>query len=179
MFIFGRFFHQPKLFMKNLIYAFLALAIIISCQQPSTTSTEKATATIDKVSETGYDAELAAECGADEYGMHQYVMAFLKRGPNRDQDSLEAANLQKAHMENIGKLAEAGKLVLAGPFFGDGDMRGIYIFDVKTVEEAKALTETDPAIQAGSLVMELHPWYGSAALMKVNEMHTKVAKTPI
>ena len=111
--------------------------------------------------------------------MRQYVMAFLKRGSNRDRDSLATANLQKAHMENIGKLAEAGKLVLAGPFFGDGDIRGIYIFDVKTVAEAKALTETDPAIQAGSLIMELHPWYGSAALMKINELHERVAKTPI
>lgn len=164
--------------MKNLLYSFLALAAIISCQQPTTTPTDKATA-IDKAVTTGYDAALAAECGADEYGMHQYVIAFLKRGPNRDQDSLTAAKLQTAHMENIGRLAEAGKLVLAGPFFGDGDLRGIYIFDVKTIEEAKALTETDPAIQAGSLVMELHQWYGSAALMKINELHNRVAKTPI
>ena len=35
---------------------------------------------------------------------------------------------------------------------------------------------TDPAVQAGRLVMELHPWYGSAALMTVNETHKRVAK---
>lgn len=170
---------DQSIFMKNLLYSFLVLVIILSCQQPNNSSLENANTTPIEESTKGFDAELAAECGADEYGMRQYVMAFLKRGPNRDRDSLEAVNLQRAHMDNIGKLAEAGKLSLAGPFLDDGDIRGIYIFNVKTIEEAKALTETDPAIQAGSLVMELHPWYGSAALMKVNEMHTKVAKTPI
>ena len=45
-------------------------------------------------------------------------------------------------MANIGKMAEMGKLIVAGPFFGNDEMRGIYIFDVQTIEEAKALTET-------------------------------------
>lgn len=126
-----------------------------------------------------YDSTLAAKLGADEYGMKKYVMAFLKAGPNRDQDSITAVGLQRAHMENINRLAEEGKLILAGPFLDGGDMRGIYIFDVSTIEEAKALTETDPAIQAGRLVMELHPWYGSAATMMINEWHEKVQKTKI
>jgi uncharacterized protein YciI len=126
-----------------------------------------------------YDPQLAEELGADEYGMKQYVMAFLKRGPNRDRSPEEAQALQRAHLDNIGRMAEAGQLILAGPFMDDGDIRGIYIFDVKTVEEAQALTETDPAIQAGSLIMELHPWYGSAALMKLSEIYPKLAKEEI
>ncbi len=69
-----------------------------------------------------------------------------------------------------------GKLVLAGPFMDEGDLRGIYIFNVTTIEEAQSLTETDPAIQAGSLVMELKPWYGSAALMGVNSEHDRISK---
>ena len=56
------------------------------------------------------------------------------------------------------------------------NLRGIYIFNVESVEEAKKLTETDPAIKAGSLVMELHPWYGSAALGLVNKYHDKISK---
>lgn len=126
-----------------------------------------------------FDAALAEKLGADQYGMRRYVMAFLKSGPNRGQDSTEAAQLQRAHMDNIGRLAEAGKLSLAGPFLDGGDIRGIYIFNVETIEEAKALTETDPAIQAGRLVMELHPWYGSAALMQVNDVHKKLSKEDI
>lgn len=126
--------------------------------------------------ETRYDEELANELGADDYGMRQYVMAFLKAGPNRGQDSTRAAELQRAHLDNIRKMAEEGDLVLAGPFMDDGEIRGIYIFDVRTVEEARKLTETDPAVQAGRLEMELHPWYGSAALMKVNDIHGQISK---
>lgn len=126
----------------------------------------------------GYDVGLATKLGADDWGMHRYVLAFLKVGPNRNQDSITAAELQAAHMANIERMAENGDLALAGPFLDDGELRGIYIFDVETVEEARTLTETDPAIQAGRLEMELHPWYGSAALMQVNEVHQKLMKNP-
>ncbi|MCB0521002.1 MAG: hypothetical protein H6577_19920 [Lewinellaceae bacterium] len=120
------------------------------------------------------DTALAQSLGADEYGMKQYVMAFLKSGPERSQNKEEAMRLQKAHLDNISRMAREGSLLLAGPFLDNGDIRGIYIFNVKTVEEAQALTETDPAIKAGRLVMELHPWYGSAALMKLNEIHNQL-----
>jgi uncharacterized protein YciI len=123
-----------------------------------------------------FDEALAAELGADDYGMKQYVMAFLKAGPNRDQDSSEASALQQAHLDNINRMAEEGTLLLAGPFLDDGEYRGIYIFNVKTVEEAEALTHTDPAIQAGRLVMDLHPWYGSAALSELTDIHKRISK---
>jgi uncharacterized protein YciI len=129
--------------------------------------------------EIKFDARLAEEYGADEYGMKLYVMAFLKRGPNRTKDEEKAKELQSAHLANINKLAEEGKLVLAGPFGGDGDIRGIYVFDTSDIEEATSWTATDPAIQAGSLEMDLVQWYGSAALMAINDLHDKVAKTPI
>ena len=120
------------------------------------------------------DTALAKQIGADDYAMKQYVMAFLKKGPNRDRSPEESAQLQKAHMDNIGRLADKGKLILAGPFLDDGDIRGIYIFNVTSVEEAEKLTATDPAIKAGSLIMELHPWYGSAGLMMVNKIHNSL-----
>ncbi|MBD3225666.1 MAG: hypothetical protein GF313_13135 [Caldithrix sp.] len=123
-----------------------------------------------------YDAALAAKLKADDYGMSRYVMALLKAGPNRDQDSTTAAELQKAHLKNIRRLAKENKLVLAGPFLDDGEIRGIYIFNVTSLEEAQKLTGTDPAIKAGRLEMELHPWYGSAALKKVNEIHKSIEK---
>lgn len=118
----------------------------------------------------------AAPVAADDYGMRRYVMAFLKAGPNPERPPEEAQALQRAHLDNIRRMAAEGKLVLAGPYMDDGEVRGIYLFDVVSLEEAEALTATDPAVQAGSLVMELHPWYGSAALMKVNEIHAKIAQ---
>ncbi|MGE0560337.1 MAG: YciI family protein [Flavobacteriales bacterium] len=123
-----------------------------------------------------FDSVKAANYGADEYGMKQYVMAFLRKGPNRPTDKVLADSLQKAHLANISKMADEGKLVVAGPFLNDGDLRGIYIFNVATIEEAKQLTETDPAIIAGSLTMELLPWYGSAALIEINALHKTLAK---
>lgn len=126
-----------------------------------------------------FDSILAKKFEADDYGMKKYVVAFLKKGPNRDFSSEEAKDLQQAHMEHIGKMAEEGKLVLAGPFFGDGDLRGIFVFNVATLKEAEALTSADPAVIAGSLEMELIEWYGSAALMGVNEVHKTLSKKGI
>ena len=164
--------------MKPILLLILASScfLLMQCQQSAPTQAEQPATTSETIT---YDSLTAQKWGADEYGMKPYVMAFLKAGPNRDQDSLAAAQLQEAHMANINRMAEEGKLVLAGPFLDGGDIRGIYIFDVRTVEEAKALTETDPAIQAGRLVMELHPWYGSAAMMELNKLHPKGAKKGI
>ena len=131
------------------------------------------------ISEAVYDSTLATKYGADQYGMKSYVIAFLKRGPNRNKDSIQAAQLQRAHLENINRLAEEGILLLAGPFFGDGDLRGIYVFDVNTIEEAEKLTETDPLIQSGGLIMELHKWYGSAAVMAIPEIHKKLEQVNV
>ncbi len=123
-----------------------------------------------------YDEALAKSLGADEYGMKTYVMAFLKRGPNPPLDSIESVRLQAAHMKNISRLAEAGKLVLAGPFYGNDSLRGIYLFDTSSLDSALKWTNTDPAIQYGSLKLEMKKWYGSAAVMEVNTIHDAISK---
>lgn len=126
-----------------------------------------------------YDEAAAREFVADEYGMRKYVLAFLKRGPNRPTDKRKAEELQVAHLKNIDRMAAEGKLALAGPFLDDGELRGIYVFCVDSLGEAEALTRSDPAVQAGSLVMELREWYGSAALMAVNALHARLEKKSI
>ena len=129
------------------------------------------------VAQSTYDEALAKKLGADERGMKKYVMAFLLRGDRVAEYTPEQRQeIQAGHMANISKMADMGKLIVAGPFFGNDDLRGIYIFDVQTLEEAKALTETDPAIQAGVLKMDLKEWYGSAALMMLPELYPKVTK---
>jgi uncharacterized protein YciI len=126
-----------------------------------------------------FDAALAKKLGADDYGMRQYVMAFLKTGPTKITDKAELAKLQNAHMQNIERLAKEGKLAVAGPFMDDKGIEGILIFNVKTVEEAKALTETDPGIKAGVFAMELHPFYCSAALVEIAAIHERIQKKGI
>lgn len=169
---------------KHIYSAIFPLLLgLAACQQSAQPPSPQAQATdlytLVREGGTGYDSVFAQKLGADNYGMKRYVLAFLKRGPNRSQDSVTAANLQKAHLENIIRLAEAGKLVLAGPFMDDGETRGIYVFDVTSVEEAQKLTETDPAIQAGRLVMELHPWYGSAVLPLITPLHKHLEKKSV
>ena len=125
-----------------------------------------------------YNAELAHQLGADDYGMKKYVMAFLKRGPTKLSGE-EAEQLQNAHLKNIIRLADEGKLVVAGPFRDDGEVRGIFILNAETVEEAKKLTESDPAVQRGTRQFELRPWYGSAALLEVNRLHKTIEKKSV
>lgn len=156
------------------IFFFYLLVFIAACD-----TTQPEESTIAATEPNGYNQALAQKLGADDYGMKTYVMAFLKAGPNRSTDSLEAAQLQRAHLDNIIRLAEQGTLVLAGPFMGDGEIRGIYVFDVESIAEAEELTSTDPAIQKGSLVMELRQWYGSAAIMEVNRIHEQIARIQI
>ena len=127
----------------------------------------------------GYDSARAKKLGADEHGMKRYVMAFLKRGKTKLTDSIARKELQKKHLENITRLAEEGKLIVAGPFLENKDIRGIFIFNVESVEEAQKLTASDPAIQAGTLEMELHPWYGSAALIDTLQIHQTLEKKSI
>ena len=85
--------------------------------------------------------------------------AFLTRGEKWTPEKTPATEeIQKGHMANMNRLAEMKKLIAAGPFGDDGRLRGIFVFRVASLDEAKALTATDPAVQAGRLAMELHTW---------------------
>jgi uncharacterized protein len=125
-----------------------------------------------------YDADLAKKLGADERGMKMYVLCILKTGPKdseikgKDRDAIFAG-----HFANIGKLAGEGKLAVAGPFEkNDKNWRGLYIFNVATIAEAEKLVVLDPAVKAGVFVPDLTLWYGSAAMMTVNETHQRLTK---
>lgn len=93
--------------------------------------------------------------------MKEYYFVLLTKGENRTQDSATAAKIQEAHIANINRLAKEEKLSIAGPFGDDGNWRGIFILNAKSLEEAKQWCETDPAIQAGRLQYEIHPWWGA------------------
>jgi uncharacterized protein YciI len=123
-----------------------------------------------------FDAELAKTVGADEYGMRGYVLVVLKTGPTPLPAGKERDEMFKGHFANINRLASERKLALAGPFDGVNGWRGLFILAVSDIAEAKRLTETDPVISNGEMVAEYHKYYGSAALMLVNDGHNKVAR---
>jgi uncharacterized protein YciI len=114
---------------------------------------------------TKYNKLLADSLGADEYGMKSYMFVILKTGAKqvKDKDSLNI--LFKGHMNNINRLVDIKKLVVAGPFEkNENSYRGLFILNVNTKEEALDLLRTDPAIAAGIFDTEIFKWYGSAAL---------------
>lgn len=124
-----------------------------------------------------YDEKLAKELGADENGMKTYIFCILKTGTNTTATKEEKTKYFEGHMANIKRLADEGKLIVAGPFMkNDRNYRGIFIFNCATVEEAQKLVETDPAVKAKIFEAELTPWYCSAALMTVPSTHKKITK---
>lgn len=150
--------------MKNILYT-----LLLCCGVTANAQTDNL---------NPYDEKLAKELGADEYGMKQYIFCILKTGANTTATPDEKKKYFEGHMANINKLAEEGKLVVAGPFMkNDRNYRGIFIFNCTTIEEAQKLVETDPAVKAKLFEVELTPWYSSAALMQVGKNHDKVAKT--
>lgn len=124
-----------------------------------------------------YDEKLAKELNADEYGMKTYVLAILKTGTEKSLSKAKQDSVFKGHMVNIGKLVTDGKLIVAGPLGkNDKSYRGIFILDVPTIEEARKLVDTDPAIQSKLLDADLIIWYGSAALKETLKIHSKIEK---
>ena len=100
----------------------------------------------------------------DSSSMIQYFVALLYSGPARDADDAEIQRIQVAHRNRIRELIDSGEMVLAGPFGDGGELRGLFVYDVASMAEAEALAGSDPAIQAGRLRAEIHPWWGLRSL---------------
>ncbi len=93
-------------------------------------------------------------------------LGFLRRGDKWTPEKTPATEeLQKAHLANINRLAELKKLVVACPFGDNTNLRGIFVFRVASLEEAKALAETDPAVKAGRLAIDMHAWMVPAGVL--------------
>ena len=93
--------------------------------------------------------------------MQKYFVVFLKAGPERSQSQKEAESIQQAHLDYLSKVYEEGHTSITGPFGDDGDIRGIVIYNTATLEQARSLAEQDPAVKAGRLHVEVHPWWAA------------------
>ncbi|MBN1821831.1 MAG: hypothetical protein JXR31_13560 [Prolixibacteraceae bacterium] len=99
--------------------------------------------------------------GDTTYTMKRYVFMLLDSGGTVSKDSTEAAYYQQLHLNHLNSMAESGKLMVAGPFEGGGDHRGLLIFDVETVDEALKLEGEDPSVKSGRLKMNAFYWWGA------------------
>jgi uncharacterized protein YciI len=146
---------------------YLLLFIICTCF---------AKGTFGQSTNPAYDSTLAKKLNADDYGMKKYVMVLLKTGSVTNLDKAKTDSLFSGHMRNINKLADDGRLVVAGPFFKNDKYRGLFILNADSIEEGRKLVDTDPAVQAKLLEPEFLLWYGSAALAETLSIHKKIEK---
>jgi uncharacterized protein len=92
-----------------------------------------------------------------------YYIYILRKGPIwTAEETPELEALQAAHLANMRRLADLGKIVINGPlldsFETSGELRGIGVFKTSTFDEAESLISTDPMVKAGHLAFELHTW---------------------
>jgi uncharacterized protein YciI len=124
-----------------------------------------------------YDSTLAKSLDADDYGMKGFVLVILKTGSNTTIDKEFINKCFTGHMENINRLVDLGKLIVAGPLGkNDKTYRGIFILNTTDLKEAEEMLQTDPAIKEKLLDAELYKWYGSAALPVYLEASDKIWK---
>ncbi len=101
-----------------------------------------------------YDRKLAGKLGGDDYGMKQYFWVILKTGSNTTTVREFIEECFRGHMDNINRLAEEGTLIVAGPLGkNENNYRGIFILDkINSIDDAKELLQTDPALATGQWV---------------------------
>jgi uncharacterized protein YciI len=131
------------------------------------------------ISNKNFDKQLAEKLGADDYGMKMYYLVILKTGVNATADQQLINESFRGHLDNINRLVEEGKMIVAGPLEkNEKSYRGIFILnDIDTVEEAREILNTDPAIKNGLLDYEIYGWYGSAALPEYLPFSDKIWKS--
>ena len=115
---------------------------------------------IEKLKEKGFQVfSYVDDATKDTVIMQQYFMAFLKKGPNRNQSEEEATKLQEAHQAHLGRMYELGYADISGPFGDDGELRGVTVYNVPTLKMADSLANLDPMMKAGRLKVEIKPWW--------------------
>lgn len=130
------------------------------------------------ISNPNYNKALADKLGSDDYGMKTYFLVILKTGTNTTTDKQLISESFKGHMNNINKLVDENKLIVAGPFAkNEKNYRGIFILNnIQSAEQATQLLLTDPAIKNKLLDYEIFTWYGSAALPEYLPFSDKIWK---
>jgi uncharacterized protein YciI len=97
---------------------------------------------------------------AQDHKLVQFQMAILKKAPKWNSTSKDDRNqILHQHLANVIAMLQSGKAVAAGPFGDDSDLGGIFILRAASTDEAKSWVDADPAVKAGLLAVEMHPWF--------------------
>ncbi|MCY1076674.1 YciI family protein [Archangium lansingense] len=105
---------------------------------------------------------------APQMDFEKHYLVILRRGPSWTPEvTPEAERIQSEHIAHLTRMAETGKLVIAGPFGEQQDptFRGMCLYKTGTLEEARKLAEEDPAVKTGRLKVEVMAWYTEKGYM--------------
>src|SRR5690242_9915868 len=93
---------------------------------------------------------LSAQPAAQRSRPAPYYVVFLRPDPARQTLSKEdGERMQKDHMANIRKMADAGVLVSAGPFEDQvRTISGIFVLKADSLERAQEIAAQDPTVVA-------------------------------
>jgi uncharacterized protein YciI len=96
---------------------------------------------------------------AEPPAFEQYTLVLIKSGDHWSPNTPEFMDVMKQHHAFVQQMTDQGNLAVAGPFplSDHRELRGIAIFRVGAEQTAK-LTQDDPAVKAGLLKAEIHPW---------------------
>lgn len=102
----------------------------------------------------------------------KYTFVFLNtRNDKPELPKVEVDELMKGHLANIQRLANEGKLLVAGPFDGGG---GIFIFRGNSSDSVKQWMSTDPGIKAERWKLEMFPYIPRVGSVCVVDEKTKM-----
>jgi len=104
-----------------------------------------------------------------QHRLVQFQMAIMKKGPEWvSTKEPERKQIRQQHLANVLSLLDSGKAVITGPFDDDTDLAGIFILRASSTAEAKSWVDADPAVKAGLMVPEMHPWWSEDVFKKAN-----------
>ena len=90
--------------------------------------------------------------------MTQYYLAIYVKGPKHSAaQTPESMELTKSHLKFIRRMIEEKQYLFAGPFVENGDNQGMAIVAATTGQEARRISDGDPAVAAGHMAVRLQP----------------------
>lgn len=99
-----------------------------------------------------------------QFEMKQYYLVFLKAGDNRTQDSATTSQIMKGHLAHLTEMYENDKMSLCGPMMSENEIKGVCVYHINDSTEVRRLAESDPAVRAGRLRVEILPWYSAKGM---------------
>ena len=112
----------------------------------------------------GYDDKQAWEDVRNHFPDRtiRYIYILKKGSTWTAEETPELDALQEAHLANMRRLTELGKIAVNGPFLDSfatsGELRGMGVMQVSSYEEAHELISTDPMVRVDHLAFEIHAW---------------------